>query len=184
MSSRALRPLRSGGRSALGPLPRIGLAAIRSGGRGALARAVRFARAEPAVLALAAVASLAYATFSVLNHGHFGTYAYDLGIFDQVMWHYSRFELPETTIVGLPTALGDHLHPVLLLLTPLYWIWADPRMLLGAQAVLLGASVVPVFVFCRDHVGRSQLGDQLRGGVGDPADGCRGYDQRARRRHH
>lgn len=126
--------------------------------RSALLRPVAFttalARSEPALLLLAALTALAYGTYSVLNHLHFGTYAYDLGIFDQVMWHYSRFEIPETTVVGLPTALGDHFHPILLLLTPLYWIWADPRILLVAQAILIASSVVPVFIWCRERVGR------------------------------
>jgi len=119
-----------------------------------LAFIAALARAEPALLVIAVLTAVAYGTYSVLNHLHFGTYAYDLGIFDQVMWHYSRFEIPETTVVGLPTALGDHFHPILLLLTPLYWIWADPRILLVAQAILIASSVVPVFIWCRERVGR------------------------------
>ena len=109
---------------------------------------------EPWIALLVVLSVAAYATYSVLNHLHFGTYAYDLGIFDQVMWHYSRFEIPETTVVGLPTALGDHFHPILLLLTPLYWVWSDPKALLIAQAVLIAASIVPVYSWCRDRVGR------------------------------
>lgn len=73
-------------------------------------------RQEPLLLALTALTACAYATFSVLRHSHYGSFAFDLGIFDQAIWHYSRFELPETTIVGLPTFLGDHFHPILLLL--------------------------------------------------------------------
>lgn len=111
-------------------------------------------RREPWIALLVLASAAAYATYSVLNHMHLGTYAYDLGIFDQVLWHYSRFEIPETTIVGLPTALGDHFHPILLLLTPLYWIWSDPKTLLIAQGVLIAASIVPVYVWCRDRVGR------------------------------
>jgi uncharacterized membrane protein len=119
-----------------------------------LAFTAGLARSEPALLLLVAFAATGYATYSVLNHMHFGTYAYDLGIFDQVMWHYSRFEIPETTVVGLPTALGDHFHPILLLLTPLYWVWSDPRILLVAQAILIAVSIVPVFIWCRERVGR------------------------------
>jgi uncharacterized membrane protein len=50
--------------------------------------------------------------------------------------------------------LGDHFHPVLVLLAPLYWIWADPRMLLLAQAALLAASALPVYRFSVRHIGR------------------------------
>ncbi len=109
---------------------------------------------EPLIALLVAFAAVMYATYSILNHFHFGTYAYDLGIFDQVIWHYSRFEIPETTVVGLPTALGDHFHPILLVLVPLYWVWSDPKILLVAQAILIAASIVPVYIWCRDRVGR------------------------------
>lgn len=112
------------------------------------------ARREPALFGLAALAALAYASFSVLRHWHFGTLAFDLGIFDQAIWHYSRFEVPETTIVGLPSFLGDHLHPILLLLVPLYWVWADPNVLLVAQGILIAASIVPVWQFAESRVGR------------------------------
>jgi uncharacterized membrane protein len=113
------------------------------------------ARQEPLLVALTAATALAYSTFSVLRHLHYGSYAFDLGIFDQAIWHYSRFELAETTIVGLPTILGDHFHPILLVLVPLYWIWADPIMLLVVQGILIAASIVPLFRFCADRVGRA-----------------------------
>ena len=43
--------------------------------------------------------------------------------------------------------LGDHFHPLIAVLAPLYWIWDDPRMLLLAQAALFAASMVPVARF-------------------------------------
>jgi uncharacterized membrane protein len=87
---------------------------------------------------------------------------YDLAIFDQAVWHLSRFEWPETTLVvddaairiPLDSVWGDHFHPVLLLLAPLYWIWPDPRALLVAQAVLVAASIVPVFLLAWLRLGR------------------------------
>lgn len=67
------------------------------------ARVPALVRREPWLVALTALTALAYATFSVLRHLHYGSYAFDLGIFDQAIWHYSRFEVPETTIFGLPS---------------------------------------------------------------------------------
>jgi uncharacterized membrane protein len=104
---------------------------------------------------LAALAAVAFATFSVLRHMHFGSTGYDLGTFDQGLWHLSRFELPEVTTVPRPTIFGDHFHPIILLLVPLYWIWADPNVLLATQAVLIAASIVPVFLFAQRRVGRA-----------------------------
>jgi len=50
--------------------------------------------------------------------------------------------------------LGDHLSFLLIGLTPLYWLWSDPRMLLIAQAILIAASIVPVFLFAQPRLGR------------------------------
>ena len=50
--------------------------------------------------------------------------------------------------------LADHFSPILALLAPLYWAWSDARVLLMAQGGLLGASLVPVFLYARPRVGR------------------------------
>src|SRR6266508_3612969 len=80
---------------------------------------------------------------------------FDLAIADQAVWHYANFQSPEiTTIVPPVSMLGDHFSPILIALAPLYWIWSDPRMLLIAQALLIAASIVPVFLFARPRMGR------------------------------
>jgi uncharacterized membrane protein len=113
---------------------------------------MRAVRAEPGLAVLVLATAAAFAAYAIVQHDHFGT-GLDLGIFDQAIWHYSRLEAPHSTILG-ENLLGDHFHPILVLLAPLYWIWEDPRMLLIAQAVLLAASIVPVFLFARDRLGR------------------------------
>lgn len=109
-------------------------------------------------LALLVVAAAAvYGAYSVLDHNKFGT-AWDLGVFDQAIWHLSRFETPASTLSGqnlqgAPNLFGDHFHPMIALLTPLYWVWSDARMLLLAQGALVALSIVPVFLYARRHVG-------------------------------
>jgi uncharacterized membrane protein len=103
--------------------------------------------------ALALLAAIAYAAAAIFRHDRFGSNAYDLGIFDQYVWSVSRFSLGPNTVLRLPTALGDHFHPIVWTLAPLYWIWADPRVLLGAQAVLLAAASLPIFVWARERLG-------------------------------
>jgi uncharacterized membrane protein len=111
-------------------------------------------RTEPLLFVLAALAGLGYATYSVWEHNHFMT-DFDLAIFDQAVWHYANFQSPEiTTIVPSVSMLGDHFSPILIVLAPLYWIWSDPRMLLIAQAALIAASIVPVFLFARPRMGQ------------------------------
>ena len=123
------------------------------------ARARQVAGGEPLLAALVAFAALGYTAWGWLRYADLST-GVDLAIFDQVLWHYSRFETPASTLSGAPAhtgignILGDHFHPILALLTPLYWIWADPRTLIAAQAVLLAAAAVPIFLYARRRVGR------------------------------
>jgi uncharacterized membrane protein len=112
-------------------------------------------RAEPLLLALAAASTVGYALYAISEHIHFLT-DYDLAIADQAVWHYSLFQTPEiTTIPPTVNMLGDHFSPILILLAPLYWVWSDPQMLLLVQAGLIGASIVPVFLFAQPRLGRA-----------------------------
>lgn len=86
----------------------------------------------------------------------------DLAIFDQAVWHYSRLEAPFSSIEA-KNLLGDHFHPLVAGLAPLYWVWSDPRMLLIGQSVLVAASIIPVFLFARPRLGR--LGAYLLAGA-------------------
>ena len=114
----------------------------------------RLHRREPALLAGALLAAFVYAAYSILRHADLQSSS-DLALYDQAVWHYSRLEEPRTTVLlRLPNVLGDHFDPILATLAPLYWLWSDVRMLLIAQAVLVAASVVPVFLYCLPRVGR------------------------------
>jgi hypothetical protein len=61
-----------------------------------------------------------------LTHARFGSFGFDLGIFDQGVWLLSRLRDPFVTIRGLPL-FGDHASYILVLVAPLYWLWADPH---------------------------------------------------------
>lgn len=111
-------------------------------------------RAEWPLVVLVGLFSCAFAVPGLARHAQFLSGGYDLGIFDQTVWQYSRLQAPENTVRGVPNILGDHFSPILVLLAPLYWVWADPRMLIAAQALLLATSFVPVFLFCASRVGR------------------------------
>jgi len=78
-------------------------------------------RAEPGLVVLVAGFFAAYAAYAVIRHEDFIT-GLDLAIFDNALWHYSRFETPVSPIKGLPNVLGDHFHPIVVVLAPLYWI--------------------------------------------------------------
>lgn len=104
--------------------------------------------------AFVAAVALAYSLYGLFRHWHFDSSAYDLGIFDQVIWHLSRFEAPSSTIRGYSSLLGEHFSPILVLLAPLYWIAAGAETLIVAQAALLALSIIPVFLYARRRLPR------------------------------
>ena len=102
-------------------------------------------------LGIAFVFAALYSASSVLRHLHFETAAFDLGIFDQAIWHYSNLEAPASTIRGYDNLLGDHFHPILVLAAPSLWLWDDARALLVLQSILLAVSALPVYWVVRRH---------------------------------
>src|ERR1700674_4822120 len=105
-------------------------------------------------LGLALIAAVAYAAISIYRHDHFGSNAYDLGVQDQTIWGYSRLQMIPNTVEMIPNLLGDHFHPILMVIAPLYWIWDDVRVLLVVQAGLLAAAAIPVFWWGQQRLGR------------------------------
>jgi uncharacterized membrane protein len=86
-----------------------------------------------------------YSLYSLLRHAQLGTAGFDLGIFGQAIRAYAHFHAPVVPLKGPGfNLLGDHFHPALVALVPLYWLWADVRMLLIAQAALMAISVLPI----------------------------------------
>jgi uncharacterized membrane protein len=86
-----------------------------------------------------------YSIYSLLRHAQLGTAGYDLGIFDQAIHAYADFHAPVVPLKGPGfNLLGDHFHPGLIVLVPLYWLWADAGMLLIAQAALMAISIIPI----------------------------------------
>ncbi|GAB3880990.1 hypothetical protein GCM10029964_036300 [Kibdelosporangium lantanae] len=86
-----------------------------------------------------------YAMLSITNHLGLRTTGFDLGIFEQAVRGYAHLRAPVSELKGPGyVLLGDHFHPILALLAPLYRLFPSPITLLVAQAVLIGVSAVPV----------------------------------------
>lgn len=96
-----------------------------------------------------------YTVWSLVRHNDFQTGGYDLGIFEQAVRSYSNGHWPRVDLIrpGFPL-LGDHFHPILALLAPLYHLWPAPELLLVAQGLLVSLSAVPV---CRCAIGELGL---------------------------
>ncbi|MEU8893466.1 DUF2079 domain-containing protein [Streptomyces sp. NPDC048442] len=99
-----------------------------------------------------------YGTLSVQRHRLLRTTGYDLGIFEQAVKAYSQLQAPYVPLKGDGGAvnlLGDHFHPVLAVLGPLYRLAPAAETLLLAQAALLALAVVPLARWAQRVLGRA-----------------------------
>lgn len=102
-------------------------------------------RVAAAPYLMAAALFLAYACWSIHRHLRLRTSGYDLGIFEQAVRGYAHLGAPEATIKAPGfNLLGDHFHPILSLLAPLYRLFPSPITLLVAQAALIAGSSIPI----------------------------------------
>jgi uncharacterized membrane protein len=90
-------------------------------------------------------------------HERFGTYGFDLGIYDQGTWLLSRLQAPFVTVRGLDL-FGQHASYVLVLVAPLYRLWADPRLLLLLQVLFLAVPAVVAYQLGARHLGNPAAG--------------------------
>ncbi len=95
-----------------------------------------------------ATLSILYSALSLIRHMHFQSGGFDLGLYDQSVWQYAHFLWPYNTIKDR-FILGDHLTLTLPLLSPLFWLWEDVRMLLVFQAVAISTSSIAVYLLAR-----------------------------------
>ncbi|WP_369146234.1 DUF2079 domain-containing protein [Streptomyces sp. R44] len=112
----------------------------------ALARTAAWYR-SPALIpwVWAAGLFLLYSAVAVRRHQLLRTTGYDLGIFEQAVRAYAELRAPVAPLRGEGfNLLGDHFHPLLAVLAPLYRLWPSPLCLLLAQSALLAVAVVPL----------------------------------------
>jgi peptidoglycan/LPS O-acetylase OafA/YrhL/uncharacterized membrane protein len=99
-------------------------------------------------------AYLVYTWYSLTRVTQHLAAGYDLGIFDQAVRHYAAFQPPIVALAGPDyNLLGNHFHPIIAAIAPLYWIWDDPRVLLIVQSALIAVSVWVVHRYARRHLG-------------------------------
>ncbi|GAB2454806.1 putative membrane protein [Conyzicola lurida] len=111
-----------------------------------LERGAEALRAQPP--AAWVVAAVTTALYSVLSYSQWITLkspSWDLGIFTELAKAYSRFEAPIVPIKGDGfNLLGDHFHPLLVLLGPVFAVFPSAFTLLIVQNVLIGVSAFVV----------------------------------------
>jgi uncharacterized membrane protein len=124
-------------------------AAPPSGTGGDIEIATRWWKSPWLVLGVAIAAWVVMFGIVIVNHHrYFGTFAFDLGIFDQSVWLMGQGE-GFNTVRGLHT-WGHHASVGYYLFVPFYWLGAGPLFLDLSQLVILGLGAVPVFLLGRD----------------------------------
>lgn len=104
---------------------------------------------------------IAYFTFATfLRYDNFYTGRFDLGNMDQTVWNTLNgriFELTDPDGIKNISRLSVHADFILILISPLYLIWSNPKMLLLLQTILLGFGAFGVFVVAKEVLKNKQI---------------------------
>lgn len=99
------------------------------------------ARADVGLLAAAAaplITATIWAIVGVRQYSRFES-GIDLTIFSQAAQSMSQGNLPRSSVKGEDYILwGDHFHPLIVVLAPVYRLWPTPASLLVVQAIAIG----------------------------------------------
>ena len=92
---------------------------------------------------------IAFIAGKVLQHYRMNTHAFDTGIYTNLVWNiaygngfYSNIEFRNH--------LGEHFSPIILLFTPIYWIWPNAHVLMIAQGLAAGLTFLLLLLLCRN----------------------------------
>ena len=109
---------------------------------------------EEVILCIFVVSYFIYFTAaSFLRYDAFFTGRFDLGNMDQTVWntiHGRIFDLTNPNGTNTISRLAFHADFILILISPLYWIWDSPKMLLLLQTAIVSAGAVFVYLIAKD----------------------------------
>lgn len=95
-----------------------------------------------------------YSTLAIRRQITVRTGGYDLGIFEQAIRNYAALRPPIAVLKGQGfNLLGDHFHPILVVLAPFYALFSTPITLLVAQAFLFALAAAPLVTWARRSLG-------------------------------
>ena len=110
------------------------------------------------VVLLAAAAYAAYTGFYTIRHHRlFSTTAFDLGIYDNMIFNAMKGRLFQATVLYGPgkfNSLSGHAEYAVPLFAPFYAIKPGAETLLVMQAVAFGGAAIPLYLFARTMLGR------------------------------
>lgn len=93
-----------------------------------------------------------FGTLTWQQQSNFGTFGFDMGIYDQGIWLLSRFEEAFVTVRGLHL-FGHHVNFFTILLVPFYWLGAGPHFLYIFETTMLALGAIPIWLITRHLTG-------------------------------
>jgi uncharacterized membrane protein len=91
------------------------------------------------------------------------THRSDLGQIAQSIWNSSRGRFLENTDAGaIATRLTDHVEPILVLISPLLWVWDDVRALLLLQTVAVASGAWLLYQLTLRKLDQLLTADEVR----------------------
>jgi uncharacterized membrane protein len=104
------------------------------------------------VFSLCAAFFVAYSVLALIKHAHFLS-GYDLSVINQVVWEYSKFQFPNSTVhaYAFTPVFWDHVELILLLVSPFYWVHGNSETLIVLQNLIFAASGIPVYLLARKY---------------------------------
>ena len=107
-----------------------------------------------------AVYAAVFTFATVVHYVVFQTPRDDLGNMVQTVWNtaHGRFFMESGLAGGEGSRLGAHVDPFLALLTPFYWVWSSPLLLLVVQSIAVASGALPVFWLARKHLSSPRAG--------------------------
>jgi uncharacterized membrane protein/uncharacterized membrane protein YbhN (UPF0104 family) len=108
---------------------------------------------ESVLFFLCLIYTFYFSATSFLRYDNFYTGRFDLGNMVQTVWntaHGRIFQFTNPNGTEVISRLAFHADFLLILLTPLYMIWQDPRMLLFLQTLILASGAFFVFLIAKN----------------------------------
>lgn len=98
---------------------------------------------------------LYFTAASFIRYDAFYTGRFDLGNMDQTVWntiHGRIFELTNPNGIDIVSRLSFHADFILILISPLYFIWQNPKMLFLLQTLVLSFGSVFVYLITKEVI--------------------------------
>ena len=104
-----------------------------------------------------------FSAYSIRLHDAHLTYKADLGQMDLAIWNTSQGRLlQEIKGETVSTRLTDHVEPIFLPVSALFWLWDDVRALLILQAAALALGAWPIYLLARRRIAESAAAPAAR----------------------